>query len=171
MVAAKRVHDEVRAGAAVENVAQDVKAVDGQALDEAAEGHDEVVRAAGGDDGVDNHVEVGLLVVVLERLVEELLDDVGELLGQTLAHLRAGVLRRDVAADGDELVERGLVVVGQVPVGGLDELELLFGIINQGAEILLLLFAQGVAEELADLALDVSRGVAEHMLESLVLAV
>ena len=53
----------------------------------------------------------------------------------------------------------------------LDQFQFLLRIINQGAEVLLLLFAQGVSEKFVHLSLDVSRGISEHMLESLVLSV
>ena len=73
MVVAERVHDEVGAGSPVVYVAEDVELVDGQALDQVAQGDDEVVRAAGRDDRVDDDVEIGLLVVVLDGLVKQFL--------------------------------------------------------------------------------------------------
>ena len=168
---AERVHDEVCARTAVVNVAEDVQAVNGQALDEIAEGDDEVVGAARADDGADDDVEVGLLVVVIGTLVQEFLNNIGVFLGQALAHLRAGVFRRDAAADGDKLVECGLVIVVEGALVLLDEFQFLLGIINERTEVLLLLLAQGIAEEVVDLALDITRSVAQHVLEGFVLTV
>ena len=168
---AERVHDEVCARTAVVDIAEDVQAVDGQALDEIAEGDDEVVGAARADDGADDDVEVGLLVVVVGTLVQQLFYNIGILLGQALAHLRAGVFRRDTAADGDKLVECGLVIVVEGALVLLDQFQFLFGIINERAQVLLLLLAQGIAKEVVDLALDITRSVAQHVLEGFVLTV
>ena len=168
---AERVHNKVCARTAVVNVAEDVQAVNGQALDEIAEGDDEVVGAARADDGADDDVEVGLLVVVVGTLVQQLFYNIGVFLGQALAHLRAGIFRRDTAADGDELVECGLVIVVECALVLLDEFQFLFGIIDERAQVLLLLLAQGIAKEVVDLALDITRSVAQHVLEGFVLTV
>ena len=168
---AERVHDKMRARTAVVDVAEDVQAVDGQALDEIAEGDDEVVGAARSNNGADDDVEVGLLVVVVGTFVQQLLYNIGVLLGQTLTHLRAGVFRRDAAADGDELVERCLVIVVEGALVLLDQFQFLLRIINKRAQVLLLLLAQGIAKEVVDLALDITRSVAQHVLEGFVLTV
>ena len=171
VVLRQRVHDEVRALAPVVDIAQDVQAVDGEPLDEVAQGGDELVGAVGGDDGADDAVEVVLLVVAVAGLVEQFLDDVGELAWQGLAHLRAGVLRRHVAADGHQAVERRVVEVLQVGLGLLDKFQFLLGVVDEGADVLQFLLAQRAAEEVAHLALDVAAGVAQHVLEGRVLAV
>ena len=87
MVVAERVHNQVGTWSAVINVAEDVQTVDGQALDEVADGYDEMVGAARADDGLDDDVEVSLLVVVLRRLVQQFLNDVCKFFRQALAHL------------------------------------------------------------------------------------
>ena len=91
MVLAEAVHDDVGAGAAVEDVAEDVELIDGELLDDGGEGGDEGVGAAGLHDGLNDAGEVGLLVVVGGRFVQELFDDVGELGGQGLADFGACV--------------------------------------------------------------------------------
>ena len=138
VVLAQRVHDDVGARSAVEDVAQDVELVDGQPLYDVAECYDEVVGASCGDDGIDNDVDVGGLVVVLGALVEQLLDDVGEVLRQRLAHLRAGIFAGDVATHLDQLVDGDVVPVVDVLVGSLDELQLLLRVVDERAELLLL---------------------------------
>ena len=87
MVVAERVHNQVGTWSAVINVAEDVQTVDGQALDEVADGYDEMADAARADDGLDDDVEVSLLVVVLRRLVQQFLNDVCKFFRQALAHL------------------------------------------------------------------------------------
>ena len=87
MIARERVENKMRPCTAVEDVAEDMQAVDSEALDEQAKGFDEAGGASCADDGLDNHAHIGLLVAVIGTLVQEFFDDVGELLGQVLAHL------------------------------------------------------------------------------------
>ena len=70
VVVAERVHDEVGTGSPVVYVAEYVELVDGQTLDQVTQGDDEVVCTASRDDCVDDDVEIGLLVVVLNGFVE-----------------------------------------------------------------------------------------------------
>ena len=86
VVAAEAVHDEVRTGAAVIDVTEDVQAVDGKSLNQFAEGDDETFGASGFDDGANNHADVSLFVVVVRTFVKEFFDDIGKLLGETFAH-------------------------------------------------------------------------------------
>ena len=53
----------------------------------------------------------------------------------------------------------------------LDQLEFLFGIIDQRAQFFLLALADGVAKDLANLAFDVAGDVLQHVDKGLVLAV
>ena len=129
MVLAQRVHDDVRTGAAVVDVAQDVQLVDGQALDDVRDGHDEIVGTSSRDDSVHNDGHVGRLILVVRAFVQQFLDDVGKLLGQRLAHLAAGVLRRDVAADAHQLVDGDAIPVVKVFLLRLDEFQFLLWII------------------------------------------
>ena len=87
VVVTQRVHDDVRTGASVVDVAQDVQLVDGQPLYHLGYGHDEVVGPARGDDSVHDDVHVGRLVSVLRVLMEQFLDDIGEVGGQRFPHL------------------------------------------------------------------------------------
>ena len=56
-------------------------------------------------------------------------------------------------------------------VAGLHKLELLFGVVDERAEVFFFLLAQRVAEEFVHLTFDVSRSIAQNVLECLVLAV
>lgn len=80
-------------GPPVEDIAQDVKRVDGQPLDKVAQCHDEVIGTVCVDDGTDDDVDVCLLVGVHAAFVQQFLYDVGKFFGQGLAHFRAGVFR------------------------------------------------------------------------------
>ena len=158
-------------GPSVEDVAEDVKLVDGQPLDDVADGYDEVVGTAGVDNGVDDALYVGCLVDVLATLVEQFLDDVGEVGRQGLAHLRVGVFAGDVAANAHEPVDHDVVPFAEVALLDLDELELLLGIVDERAELALHGIADFVAEDFVDLALDVARGILHDVLEGAELSV
>ena len=161
-VVGQGVHDDVRSGTAVVDVAEDVEAVDAQALYDLADGLDEWLGLPGGDDGVEDAPVV---------IVQQLLDDVGELPGEGLADLGARVLGRHAPEHLHQLVKRDLVYVLHVGLGAVEQLELLAGIVDEGAELVDVVGAHGCLEELADLALDVARGVLEDVAECLVLAV
>ena len=88
---AQDIHNLVGAWATVIDVAQEVQHVDGQLLNEVAHGNDEIINALRGNDGLDDHVHVGLLVGVAAVLVQELLDNVGEVLRERLVHLGAAI--------------------------------------------------------------------------------
>lgn len=171
VVALERVHHDVGARPAVVDVAEDVELVYAEPLNHAAQGDDEVVGAAGGYDGLDDGAHVVGLVLVFRMLVEELLDDVGEVDGERLAHLRAGVLARHVAAHVHQVVDGDVVPVLDVALLLLHQFQLLLGIVDERAELTLLIGPEGVAKEVVHLALDVARGVFQHVLESLVFAV
>ena len=86
VVAAEAVHDEVRTGAAVIDVTEDVQAVDGKSLNQFAECDDETFGASRFDDGANNHADISLFVVVVRTFVKEFFDDIGKLLGEAFAH-------------------------------------------------------------------------------------
>ena len=68
------------ARATVIDVAQDMQLVDGQALDDVADGHDEVVCPPRGDNRIDDDADVCSLVAVAQALVEQFFDNIGEVL-------------------------------------------------------------------------------------------
>ena len=92
-VVAECLHDEVCAWSAVEDVAEQVQSVDGQTLDKAADGDNEVIGALGVDDALDNHIVILRLVggIDVGRLVEQFLYDVLEFLWQFLTDFGASV--------------------------------------------------------------------------------
>ena len=74
------------AWSAVVHVAENMEIVDGEALNDVADGYDKVVSRAGGDDGIGDGRDIGCLVHVIGALVQQFLYDVGELSGQCHAH-------------------------------------------------------------------------------------
>ena len=93
VIVAERIHDEMGTGTTVVDVADEMQRVDDQALDEVAQGDDELVRAVRLDDGADDDVEILVFVRFVGGFVEKFLDDVGELRRQRLLHFRAGIFR------------------------------------------------------------------------------
>ena len=91
MVTVEQIHEAVGSRPTVVDVAKDMKLVDGEALDDVGDGHDEVVGSSCGDDGVDDDIHVVGLVLILRPLMEKLLDNVGEIGRQRFANLRTCV--------------------------------------------------------------------------------
>ncbi len=125
------VHNDVRPGAAVENIADNVQIVDGQILDQLAQGDDELVRHRVVDDGVDDLAVVNPLVVVVVIHMEQLVDHIGELPRHLLSHLGAGVLGGHHLANLHQSVDGNLLKVlgkqsrladlSQIPVRVIDQ--------------------------------------------------
>ena len=170
-VVTEGVHDQVCTRTAVIDVAEDMELVDAQLLDHVAHGYNEGVGLTGGDDGLDDAVEVGLLVILAALLVEQLLYNIGELLGECLADFRAGVFRRYALTHLDELMEGDVVEILHVLLGGAYDLHLLFGIVDEGAELADLVLAHGSPVDVGHFTLDVARRVLEYVAEGFVLAV
>ena len=121
----------MRARTAVKQVSQDMDAVDRKALNEVAEGDDEVPRPLGGDDRGDDAVVVRLLVLDLLLLTQKFLDDIGVVAREFLPDARTGVLGGDAPIDAHEAVDRRLVPVVQVLFRRFDLRQLLLGIVNE----------------------------------------
>ena len=143
-------------------------------LDEVAHGDDEALGPVDVDDGGDDVLVVIPLVVELVVGVEQLVDDVGVLLGQGLPDLGAGVLGGDQAADVDETVEGDAVPLLQLfRVFGLGGhlAELLLGIVDEGGQLVPVGLGDAGGEEGVHLLPDHAGGRVEDVEEGLVLAV
>ena len=81
MVVHQGVHDDVGPGTPVEHIAHHVELVHHHALDEVTHGDDEALGPVDVNDGGDDVLIVVPLVVELVVGVEQLVDDVGVLLG------------------------------------------------------------------------------------------
>ena len=138
---AQDIHDFIRAGTTVIDITQDVQHVDCQLLDEVAHGDDELIDTMGRDNGPDDYIDIGLLIRVGAMLVQQLLDDVGEVLGQRLVNLRAAIFGRHMAADPDQTIDRDKVPIVHVLLVFdflLNLLQFLDRIVNEGTQFLLL---------------------------------
>ena len=171
VIVQERVHDDVRPGTAVKDVADDVHMVHGQPLDHRAERGDEIRRLADFDDGGDDVLIVFLLVKFITVGVQQFLNDVCVVRGQGLADLGAGVARAYAAAELDKTIESDAVPLIQVVDLGLELLQLLLGIDDQGGELVQLRAGNAVLEEhVQPLPDDAGAGV-ENMEKGLVFSV
>ena len=144
------IHNDVRPGTSVIDVPYNVQIVNGQVLNQVAQGNDELVRRIILNDGMYDFVIVQFLVIVVVVHVKQLVNDVGKFLRHLFADLGAGVLGGHLlaalyqAVDGDFLPILGVVPLlhhtGQVPLR----------IINQVGQLYLLLLRNQVAECLLD---------------------
>ena len=170
MVLHKAVHDLGRTAAAVEDVAHQVQVVDGKALDERGERADKGLGRVGLENRVDDALVVAHAVVVLVGVrVQELVDDIGVVVRDGLAHLGARVAARESARHGDEPVEHGAIPGGGVEHLLVGELDLLVRVVDEGAELALLVFVEFGCKDLVHVLANHARAVVEDMHERLVL--
>ena len=171
MVLHQSVHDDVGAGATVEDVADEVEAIDDESFDDAADRDDEVLRLADLDDGVEDIIVIFFLIMKVEVDVDELIDDVSVLRGKGLTDFRTGILRGDDVRELDEVVE-GLMVEGGLVVDVFQELlHLFFRVVDDGGEGVPLIDCQLIGEQAVDLFPDGTGGAVHDVDEGLVFAV
>ena len=170
MVLAQGVENDMCASSTVVDIAKDVQLVDSQSLDDVANGDNEVVGTACGDDGIDDDIDVSGLVDVIGAFVKQFLNDIAEILGQRFAHLGTRIFRRHITADGYKTMDGDVIPVVEIFLVGFDEFEFLFGIVYECAQFATLGFADIAFEELADLAADVSGGILQYVLKGCTLS-
>ena len=172
VVGHEALHNLVGVRSSVEDVAHHVQVVHGQALDERGQRADEVVRAAGVHDGVDDALVVGQARLALVGAdVEKLVDDVGVRNGHGLAHLGAGIGAGEAPRQAHQARERdGVPLRGEADLlAKAPQLEL--GIVDERAEVCLLVSGELHGKGLPDALADDAGAVVEDVLEGLVLAV
>jgi AspT/YidE/YbjL antiporter-like protein len=76
MIIAQRVHNDMRTGAAVINISDNMQRVDGQPLDQLTHGYNEGIGTFRTDYGTDDNIDVSMFIGFYTRLVEQLLYDV-----------------------------------------------------------------------------------------------
>ena len=171
VVVQQGVHDDIRPGAPVKDVAHDVQVVHRQALDDAGHRLDEAGGLADADDGVDDVLVVIPLVGLLVVGVEQLVDDVGVVLGQSLSHLGAGVLGGHPAADFNEPVEGDLVPLVQILYLLLHQGQLFLGVIDKRGQLIPVVPGHAGAEQLIQLLFNHAGTGVQNVQERLVFSV
>ena len=174
MVAHQQIQNNVRAGAAVKQVAHDMQLIHRQMLDELTQAHDKAVGAAVLDDAAHDLAIVQVFIVILKVGVEQLIQNIAAAGRQAAAHMVAGMLGGHQTADVDQL-EKGLgVPLLQRILGGAACLELrqLFGgIVDQGGKLGTGCLRHGVTQHGIHLFPDDAGGGVQDMHKGFVLAV
>ena len=173
VVLTQRIQDHMRSRSSVKNVAHDMQMIDDQPLDQVAERYDKFLRPSDADDRVYDLVIVGLFVLNLRLLRDQLFDDIGEILWQRLAHLGSGIFRGHPLGDLYQTMQGDLIPVldGAFILLLQHDLQLFARIIDQRRQTLLVFYAQRVAKLLVDLAPHGAGTVFQHVVELLILSV
>ena len=171
MLRLQRLHDNVGLRASIVDVADDVQLADGQALDELRERLDERDAAPGAHRRIKDAGIVRFLVHAVIVLVHQLLDDVGELGGQRLAHAACRVLARRALAHRHQARHHGGVPGALVFHTRQDQLRLLTRVVDERGQLALLGLGQLIAKRLVHLQTDGTRPVAQDVAERLGFAV
>ena len=164
-------HDLVRRITAVEDISDDVQPVDRKAFEQLRERDQKVLRADFDDRVEDDLVIVHLIVVLVLLRVQQLVENIGVVLGHRLAHLGTRVFGGQCASQLDHHVERARVPFAAGYVFVTQQAELLFRIVNQRAQLLALLVGERAAVEPVHLLADDARAVVENVIKRLILAV
>ena len=166
----EQIEDVVRPLAPVVDIPHDVQAVHGQPLDEGAEALDDLLRPVDIDNGGDDVLVIGLLVLLVVVGMEQLVQNIAEGLGHSLAHLGTGVFGGHQLANLHQPVEGDAVPIVHIDGVPLDFLHLFLGVIDKGGEPGPLLFRHGMSENHVHLFPDDAGSVVENMAEGLILA-
>ena len=174
MVAHQQIQNNVRAGAAVKQVAHDMQLIHRQMLDQLAQPHDKAVGAAVLNDTAHDLAVVQVFIVILKMGVEQLVQNIAAAGRQTAAHMVAGVLGGHQTTDIDQL-EKGLgIPLLQCILGGAAcfKLRQLFsGIVDQGGKLCTGCLRHGVAQHGIHLFPDDAGGGVQDVHKGLVFAV
>ena len=161
----------MRSRTTIVNITNHVQQVDRQALYQIADSDNKIVRPSSRDDRANDLVHISGLIGLNRRLMQQLLNNVGELAGQCLPHLRPSIFRGDVTANTNQLVQCHLIPILQVTLLPFDQLQLFFRVIDQRAKLLFLGLTHRDTKYLVHLPFYGTRSILQHMPERLILAV
>ena len=105
------IHDDMRARPPVIDIPQDVEMVHNQPLDQFAERHNEFLCPSHPYDGCDNGAVIRFLIPHIHLFRNQLLNHIGKLRRQGLAHFGAGILAGRPLAHLNQTVQGNLVPV------------------------------------------------------------
>ena len=166
----ERIENDLRAGSAVKEVAEDMDAVNGKPLDEITKSDDKVTRPLRGDDRGDDSVIVRLFVLDLLLFAEQLLDDVLVVVRELLSDAGSGIFGCNAPIHPNKAVDGGLVPVVEVLFRCLDLREFLRRIVNEHRKRLFFLHGQRAFELLLDLLANRPRTVLQNVQKGFIFA-
>ena len=130
----QRVHHDIGAGTAVENIAHQMQVIHGKTLDHAADGDDDVGRLTDVDDGFDDGFKIVLLVIPIAGM-DQLVDHVSVFLGQGFAHLGTGIFGAEMAAQLHQTIEGDAVPLFGGNAAFLQFLQFFLRVIDQRGQL------------------------------------
>ena len=153
------------------DVPHDVHVVHRHTLDDGGHRLDEPVGLAQVDDGGDDVLVVVPLVRLVVVGVEQLVDDVGVVLGEGLAHLGPGVLGGHPPADLNEAVEGDAVPLVHILICFVELLQLVLRVVDEGAQLVPVRLGDGGGVQVVHLLLDDAGAGVQNVEKGLVLPV
>ena len=148
MIIHQRIHDNIRPGTPVKDIPHQVHLIHGHAFDELTDLRNEVRRLPRLNDGGDDVFKIIPLVDFVAVGVEQLLNDIGVILRQGLADLRAGVLGGHQPGHLSQPVQGDAVPFLQVGNLLLQLAELFLRIVDQRCQLIQIGAGEVVSEKL-----------------------
>ncbi len=148
-----------------------MQAGDRQALDQLDQGDNHGRGAVRCDDGFSDALIVLGLVPKVVLLVEQLLDDAGQVVRQKRADPGAWVLAREVPAQLDQLHQGRAIPFSRIRQRFQDQRQFFLGIVDQRGQGAFLCGGQSLSEDFVDPAFDRAGAILQHVAKGLVLAV
>ena len=159
------------AAAAVKDVSHKMQMIDGQAFDERRERADKVIGRVGFENRVDDAFVIANAVVVLIRVrMQQLVNDIGVVMGDGLTNLGARVATRKGTRHGDEVVEILFIPGGGVLFCRAHQAQLFAWIVDERAQVALFAIGHRIAEYLVNVLANNARAVVEDVHEGFVFA-
>ena len=171
MVCHQFVHNYMRAGPSVINIAHNMQVVDHQPLDEFRDGDNELLCPANADNRGNDLIIVGFLVPHFRFLRDQFLDHIGKIFRQRLSHLGPGIFAGRPFAHLDQEIKMDSVPVLHVRLRLFDDIHLGLWIIDQCGKPLLVPGTHRIAEHLVNFLSDRPGSVLKDMGKSLVFPV
>ena len=135
VIAQQGIHDDVRTGSPVENIAHQMQMVHRHALDKFADGDDKIGSLTDVNDSGDDVLKVVPLVRLVAVGVKQFLDNVGVLFRQGGADFGAGVFGGYQPTEFRQAVKRNALPLVQIGDLSLKLFQLFLWVINQGGEL------------------------------------
>ena len=164
------IHDNVRPGAPVKNIAHNVQPVHHQPLDQLADGLDHIGSLADLHRGVDDVFVLILPEASLPRQMYQFVDDLLIIRRHQGANLLPGVFGRHIPAQLHQPVDGQPIPFVQIVALIGHQGQFGSGIINQGRQVVAILLGHAIGKQFFQLFLDFTGGGVEDVQKRLMLA-
>ena len=142
-----------------------------QTLDQLCQRNDKVLCTADFDDSINNRIIISFFIQNLCLLCDQLFNYIGIIRRKCLAYFRSGVLGGSSFTDFDETIQGNLVPVLHIFFRFLNQIHLLFRIVDQGCKGTFIIVAKGVAEYIINFLSYCTGTVSQYMGKCLVFTV